>query len=337
VRKILLVLLIFTSQSIFAETKFIEKQTLGFGNNYQDAVSNGLLTAVRQVRGLEIGTERNLKMEINQIVDKSGTSHSTTTLSTKTDVYDISKGWIKSFSITDVTEPKKEGIWKVKLNVIVPQFESQLKQDDRLKLAIMPFRINPNEFKLADSKASATQISKRLAENITEQINQTQKFAIVNRSYTNEMAIEKDLLSSDNVPPEEASRIGQMLGADIILVGNIYEFKTEDEVQNFYGAESHKLTDRIDLYFSTVETATGQIIDSSTKTYEHLRKKEDYFGKKDRNAVNDLLKSIAKLISQNVTNELIPDSPMPAELKTQKATPPQRETTPGSSEKPFKW
>jgi len=336
-KKSLLILLIFTSQSIFAETKLIEKQTLGFGNSYQDAVSNGLLTAVRQVRGLEIGSERNLKMEINQIVDKSGTSHSTTTLSTKTDVYDISKGWIKSFSIVDVTEPKKEGTWKVKLNVIVPQFESKFKQDDRLKLAIMPFRINPNEFKLMDSNANATQISKRLAENITEQINLSQKFAIVNRSYANEMSLEKGLLSSDNVPPEEASRIGQMLGADIMLVGNIYEFKTEDEVQNFYGAESHKLTDRIDLYFSTVETATGKIINTNTKTYEQLRKKEDYFGKKDKDAVNDLLKSIAKLISKNVMNELMPGSEVSEEVKPEKTTPPQRETTPGSSEKPFKW
>jgi len=201
----------------------------------------------------------------------------------------------------------------------------------------MPFRINPNEFELKDNKANAAQISKRLAENISEQIQRSQKLSIVNRSYTHEIATEKDLLSSDNVPPEEASRIGQMLGADIMLIGNIYELKTDDEVQDFYGSESHKLTDRIDLYFSTIETATGKVISSNTKTYEYLRKKEDYFGKKDKNAINYLLSSIAKLISNSVINELIPGSQIAEETAPEKVTPPKREITPGSSEKPFKW
>ena len=309
-KKSLFIILFLTSLNITAETKNIEKQTLGFGDSYQDAVSNALLTAVRQVRGLEIGTERNLKMEFNQIIDKSGTSHSNTTLSTQTDIYDISKGWVKSFSVIDVIEPKKDktGIWKVKLNVIIPQFESKFKQDSLLRLAVMPFRINPHEFKLKDINASPTQISIRLAENIIEQINLSQKLTIVNRSYADELSAEKDLLSSDKAPPEEASRIGQMLGADIMLTGNIYEFKTDEETRDFYGAEDHKLTDTIDLYFTVIETATGKIISSNTKTYEYLRKKADYFGKKNKNVTSQLLKSIAKPISKEVVNALFPDA-----------------------------
>ena len=333
-RNFFLIILLFTTSNLFAENQFIEKQTLGFGNSYQDAVSNALLTAVRQVRGMEISTEKNVKSVFNQITDKSGTTHSTATVSTVTDVYDISKGWVKSFKVIDIigpkTAPEKEGIWQVKLSVTIPQFESKFKQDARLKLAIMPFRINSHDFSLKHSNASVTQVSRRLADSVTKQLHQSQKFVIVNRSYTNEMATEKDLLSSDNVPPEEASRIGQILGADLMVVGNIHELKTDVESQDLYGVENQKLTDQIDVYFSTIETSTGKVISTNSINVEYLRKK-------DENTISPFLTKIAQRISHKIIKELYPDSHIANDTSPEERTSSKRPTTPGSSEKPFSW
>jgi len=331
-KKALFLFLLLISANIQAESQLIQKQVLGFGDNYQDAISNGLLTAVRQVRGLEIGTEKNLKAEFNQFVNDTGINQTTTTISTTTDTYELSKGWVKSFDVLEVTEAKKGGIWKVKLDVFVPQQISDREQDQRQRIAISPFRINAHEYDLKNSNANASAVVKRLADNISSMISNSQKFAIVNRQYQNEISSENKLLSSDNVPPEEASRIGQMLGADLMLVGNIYELKTEVESQDFYGAKNHRLTDRMDLSYSTIETASGKILSTHTKTFEYIQEK-------DENTINNLLTSIAKHISEDIVKDFFPDSHFTLHTTEQEENTKQksRVLTPGSSEKPIKW
>ena len=56
--------------SVFAETILVEKATTGYGENYQDALVFALLDAVRQVRGLEVYSEKQLKVELQHLVKK---------------------------------------------------------------------------------------------------------------------------------------------------------------------------------------------------------------------------------------------------------------------------
>ena len=46
------------SITVSAKTLMESRQTSGFGSDYQQALAAALLEAVRQVRGLEIGTEK---------------------------------------------------------------------------------------------------------------------------------------------------------------------------------------------------------------------------------------------------------------------------------------
>src|SRR5699024_11794339 len=61
-------------------------------------------------------------------------------------------------------------------------------------------------------------VSQSLQEHLQSDIIRSNRFALVNREYGEEFASEKALLSSNNVSAETASRIGEVAGADYMLV-----------------------------------------------------------------------------------------------------------------------
>lgn len=259
-----------------AKTTTVAREASGFGSDYQQALAAALLEAVRQVKGLEIGTEKELQMEFQQVA-KGSLETTTAKVGVKEDIYTRSKGWIDSYEITAVQKPQSsDDTWKVTVIANIPKYESDIKNDTRKSIAIMPFRFATPTFAVTDQgvNVSAYAISSRLKERIQTEFAQSRKFAVLNREYNEEFTSEKKLLSSDNVPASEAGRLGQVLGADFMIVGNIFDLSTKNETTSFYGVTKIKTIDRIDMSYQVIEVATQKIMWANTITEELVREKD---------------------------------------------------------------
>jgi hypothetical protein len=64
-------------------------------------------------------------------------------------------------------------------------------------------------------------MSLKLSQQLSAGITQTNKFAVLDREYIDEFAQNRNILISDDSPIEEKARLGQVLGADYMIVGTI--------------------------------------------------------------------------------------------------------------------
>ena len=277
-KKILCYVLVgmFFSITVSAKTLMESRQTSGFGSDYQQALAAALLEAVRQVRGLEIGTEKQLQTEFTQIA-KGSVETTTAKAGVKENIYTRSKGWIDSYEVIEVVKPQSgQNSWQVTILANIPKYQSDVKNDTRKSIAIMPFRFATATFSVNDqgTAINAYQLSIRLKDSIQSGFTQSRKFAVLNRDYGKEFASETSLLSSENVPASEAGRLGQVLGADFMVVGNIFDLSTKVETKTFYGMTETKKIDRIDLSYQVIEVATQKIMWADTVAEEFPRKKD---------------------------------------------------------------
>jgi hypothetical protein len=141
-------------------------------------------------------------------------------------------------------------------------------------------------------------MSGRIRDRVQTAFTQTQQFAVVNRSFGSEFASEKALLSSDNVSPTEASRLGNVVGADFMVVGNIYDLSTKVEEKEFYGMKQITMKDRVDMSYQLIEVASQKVLWADTISQELDRKKDEDPTK--------TLDAVAMLILSGVMDVLYP-------------------------------
>lgn len=275
--KLWLIICILWPMSSLAKTELVEKQATGFGADYQEALTSALMDAVRQVRGLQVSTEKQLKLDFQHLI-KDKTENKQATIGVEEDIFTRSKGWVHSYSVLSTDKPKDNNdTWKVTIQAKIPVHESKMKNDKRDSIAVMPFRFSHPTFSINElgKPSNAYQMSERIRDRVQTAFTQTQQFAVVNRSFGGEFASEKALLSSDNVSPIEASRLGNVVGADFMIVGNIYDLSTKIEEKEFYGMKKVTMTDRIDMSYQLIEVATQKVLWADTLTEEIIRKEDE--------------------------------------------------------------
>ena len=267
------------------------RKTTGYGETYQQALSSALLEAVRQIRGLEVGTEKVLKISIIQSISATGYAMQGNE-QVASDIYTKSKGAIKTYEVIETNKPTRAGeTWRVVTLVTVPVYKESMKNDAHKTIAVLPFETTPASIQFTYAPSNITE---RIADTITSELNQSQKFAVLNRSFEKQFNKESALLNSDKVSSAEASKLGRKLGADFIALGKIYQSSFTEKTNNHYGMGGNKIEASMDLYYTVIEVATEKVMWSDTLTYKHTSNKSDDIA----------AKFIAKLSSKIVTDIL---------------------------------
>jgi len=277
IQRVVGVLLLVLSTFAVAKTELVEKTATGYGASYQEAVSRALFEAVTQVRGATVHSEKQLRADLFKIYDKEST-HVSAKIGVEEKVFTLSKGWVDSYSVKSTKQPKaKDGQWEVTIDAKIPMHKSIIKDQNRQSIAVMPFRFTHATFAIDDvgKPSSAFQISNRIRDRILSSLTQSQQLVVLNRDHGSEFASEKALLSSDNVSPSEASRIGNVAGADFMVVGNIHDLSTKVETKSFYGASKTSSVDRVDLSYQVIEVATQKLLWADTLSTKIERKKDE--------------------------------------------------------------
>lgn len=260
-KKTLFLILLAFGMSAQAKMVDVTRSVTGVGPTYQEALNSALYTAVQQVRGAEVGIDKNVASIIN-IVSSKRSDIVTFEQNVTYDIYADTHGWLKSYEVLSINEPKAEGgQWTVKASVVVPRFETDVMPDDkRITIAVAPFTTSKSRYDIEGEVLSASDVSQRIAEDVQTNLTQNGRFAVVNRGQAQAMNKEFSLLGSNMVSAEQASRLGQIAGADFMVVGSIRHLGKPTRSKTYYGSDFNSNRIQVEISYQVVEVASQRMV-----------------------------------------------------------------------------
>lgn len=222
----LLLVVALVCPKVFSAPKTIVRQTKGQGVTREQAINSALYQAVAQAKGIAVSSGRyNLGFQSTGMgFDTQDTRKSIEidSVSVQTDgstrLTDIA-GWVKSYEVLD-EQKIDDRTYEVTIKAWVYDYEDP-EQTNRLKLAVMPIQTLYDSYGFGNYVPSGVEMSLKLSQQLSAGITGTNKFAVLDREYIDEFAQNRNILISDDSPIEEKARLGQVLGADYMLVGTI--------------------------------------------------------------------------------------------------------------------
>ena len=85
----------------------------------------------------------------------------------------------------------------------------------------MPIKTLSRNYRFGSFTAEARDVSRKLAQQLSVRLTETNKFAVLDREYILDFARNRNILLSDDSSLEEKARLGKVLGADYMIVGTI--------------------------------------------------------------------------------------------------------------------
>ncbi len=272
-------LLVLLLAPVLAMASQIEIEVTGRGLTEDAAVEQALIRAVRQIHGTDINSSQ------ESIQEKSHKNGKTDIrLDTRQGSSMHARGQVASYDILD-SECRAAGC-EVRLVARVHQYkEPGMASVNRRKLAVVPFKGGNYSF------------SKKLTEQLEEELVQSRRFAMLDRTKRKELEAEKTLWQSGNTPIAEKAKLGQMLGLDYMLFGTVKESRVKRWTKKveLTGEEKHYAETFATVRYEMISVATGQVKWADTVTL-----------RKSGAVLNRAASDIAGRISQTLLTNIFP-------------------------------
>jgi len=259
------------------EKQYVEVE--GVGATRAAAVDDALRLAIKQVNGLAIdASEANLNIATS--VATSDGDVDITAASFASAVATQSHGVISDFK---VLQDKKEGgaflgignkasngvTWRVRIGANIAKYKPSA-DANRPRIIVVEPRTNATSFEFGNEARSADAVKASIRSRLTSALTQTNRFAVLDREFNDEIQKEMDLVGSGAVNKEDTARLGQMLAADLLVIPTI------ERMEYVRHARALRLSDRelvsysggARISFRVVNATTGQMIMSDTFTTE---------------------------------------------------------------------
>lgn len=166
-------------------------------------------------------------------------------------------GVVRRFQVA--SKRQAQGQWHVTVVAEIPVYTASA-ASKRLKIAVLPFR-------LANGQRATESFEANVRSQVIDALSQSGKVAVLDRDYAEEDQGELSQLGDESFSKDEASKMGNKLGADYILVGTVTKAAaSRDSVymeavgQRVYGA-THASAQ---MTFRMIEAATGVVQLSAT-------------------------------------------------------------------------
>ena len=202
---------------------------------------------------------------------------------------DETKGGIKTYQILE--KKKNEQGWiEVKIKAEVASYELP-PEASRVRIAVFPFKI-------FNAQGDKEKLQRLINQEVNNYFAQTRKFAILDRSYLEEVAKEKSKILDGSAPAIEMAKIGNEISADFIIVGSVEDFKTEKTVTKVLTDESTKITREsatLNLNYRVLDVTTKQISNSDTIKLKISSK----------GGPNEAMSEIALRVAKNMGEEVL--------------------------------
>jgi hypothetical protein len=130
----------------------------------------------------------------------------------------------------------------------------------RLSVAAIPLRISQGAL-------GSEQLGSLWSEEVNQGLAQTGRVAVMNRSYGDEILSELSLLQGPNAQKDQAAKLGNLIGADYLIVGTIQKAEAIRDVRTIALANraiEGPTSYSVSISYSVIETATGVVAIASS-------------------------------------------------------------------------
>lgn len=234
-----------------AEPREVEVSATGLSS--REAISNALVQAIEQVRGVAIDSASAARSEIVSTV-KGDERTTTMTQRDQSAIVKLTGGYVSGYRVLSMGTGMPV---EVTLAVIIEVFEPKgLGNESRRRIAVMAFSVPGQSL----SKRSSP-IAEQLRDHITAALVQARRFAVVDRAQDGAYVQEMSVLASE-APIAERMRMGQVIGVDYIVVGKFRQSAAtrSERVINLTGeVVTNTTAGSAEADFQVIEIATRQI------------------------------------------------------------------------------
>ena len=246
----ILISLAFLTSANASNVRTVEITVAGSGTTYGDAVNDALTEAIAQKSGRSIATQTNLTSVVSSVSSANG-SDAVAAETLARQIQTATKGEVQGYRLLEQGKDER-GLVTVKLAVQMAEFVKSA-QTERLRIAVSKVRVS------SDNGDVGNQIEAAAKAALTD----TRKFAVLDRDWEKEYSKEMELLTSGSAARIESARLGQRLGADLLLVTTVQQIRV-----NVPSGDTGLLEAAASATcnFSLVDAATGMVKVSKTFT-----------------------------------------------------------------------
>lgn len=120
--------------------------------------------------------------------------------------------------------------WRVRVRAEVAKFEAP--EDEGIpRIVVARPRLKEKEFVIGDERMRSRDVASQMRVRIGDALNQTGRFALLDRELKPELEEEIEFLQSDRARTSDLARIGEQLAADLILVPTLERFDYRRKVR----------------------------------------------------------------------------------------------------------
>ncbi|MFI3290909.1 MAG: CsgG/HfaB family protein [Opitutales bacterium] len=258
-RFIFLFFSVFIASSLYAQRiEYVQKQSISIGATRSSAIEKCIIECVGQVNGLTIETQSQL-----EVVEKVSNEESYNSELYQKRVASATKGVVASYDVLNVNE-LEDGMFEANVSVKVAKYNKG-SGADRLRIAVLPFKVK-DVYDIEGENIDSSDVSRVSTQSLINQLVSTRKFTVLDREYASEIQFEKDFIASSDVAVEEMCKMGQVLGADYIVVGVVESLTSKVQEKEFALSNIKMKVDEAGYSVSLrfIDIATKQIKFSAT-------------------------------------------------------------------------
>jgi len=282
---------------VITNKKVITSMGEGTGTTRAESINNAIIEALGKIEGVEIS--KKTKMESLYVETSEGASAK---LKYNGEISKITGGKVDSYQINYVNKDS-EGLYNAQVeitkNKVTKIYRTPgIPPKNRRAIAIVPSYANQASYSILGDIKSASDASLKMTQELVSAITKTRKFTVLDREANSAYRNEKRVLTSNDASTDELLKLGQVLGADYLLVSNLTELSVSKN--NATAAIVANMKDSYKAYatiqYRIIAMATRQIKWSNTMSLEF---------EPNGNTIEQLYLNTLKLISQRVTTELM--------------------------------
>jgi TolB-like protein len=263
VAPILLLLLSWSGPGL-AQVEYQRVVVSASGVSREDAIEQALAEVARQTSGTSIEARQRSAVQSETLVgvEAMGRAVETFTLVEQFDseVITTARGLVSSYRILGEW-PTARG-HDVEIEAQVPRYRVPgIDTSDRRRLAVIPFKSRISSSTEFFGPIRSDLLANELSQAILTQFVQSRRFAVLDRE--NSLALEREhqLLALPSTPISERAKLGQQLGTDYLVVGELVEaygalFRRQGELTGMIREES---VARVGIAYRILATATGEV------------------------------------------------------------------------------
>jgi curli biogenesis system outer membrane secretion channel CsgG len=208
-----------------AKVEYTDAEASGTGQTEALAIQAALKECVGQVCGLSIAAETKLNI-VEATLSTNNKDGYKASQKLQQRIETATKGRVASFKVLSVNKKTRAGV-EARVAAKIARYVDP--QNNRLRLAFMPFRPAQKHFMSDGRPLPGAAVAAQMVQALVQNIVSTRKFMVLDREYVDEISGEQQLIASASASNDDLCKLGAILGADYIVVGTLDDLHTEVE------------------------------------------------------------------------------------------------------------